>query len=75
MGKQGGAMDDRQERAEAQIAHLTRMVDELSEVVAGQAARLDRLERQLRLLVEREAEREYAQGSSLPMADKPPPHW
>lgn len=68
-------MDDRQQRAEAQIAHLTRVADDLSDVVADQAARLDRLERQLRLLIEREAEREYAQGGSLPMADKPPPHW
>ncbi|PKP81550.1 MAG: SlyX protein [Alphaproteobacteria bacterium HGW-Alphaproteobacteria-2] len=68
-------MEDRQERAEARIAHLTRALDEMSEVVAGQATRLDRLERQLRMLIEREAEREYAQGGSLPMADKPPPHW
>lgn len=68
-------MDDRQEQAETRIAHLTRTAEDLSEVVAGQAARLDRLERQVRMLMEREAEREYAQGGSLPMADRPPPHW
>lgn len=68
-------MDDRQDRAEARIAHLTRALDDMSEVVAAQATRLDRLERHLRLLMEREAEREYAEGGSLPMADKPPPHW
>lgn len=68
-------MEDRQERAEARIAHLMRALDDMSEVMADQATRIDRLERQLRLLVEREAEREYAQGNSLPMADKLPPHW
>jgi len=68
-------MDDRQEQAETRIAHLTRTVEDLSEVIAAQAARIDRLERQVRMLMEREAEREYAQGGSLPMADRPPPHW
>jgi len=68
-------MADRQEQEETRIAHLTRTVEDLSEVIAAQAARIDRLERQVRMLMEREAEREYAQGGSLPMADRPPPHW
>lgn len=59
---------------EEQIAHLTRMVEDLSDVVAEQQSRLSRAERRLGLLLEREAERE-AQAGSLPLADAPPPHY
>lgn len=67
-------MDDRLHRAEEQIAHLTRMVDDLSDVVARQAREIDRLSRRVGLLMEREAERE-ATGNSIPLADQKPPHW
>lgn len=59
---------------EERIAHLTRSVDELSEVVARQAREIDRLARRVGLLLEREAERE-AEGGSIPLADQRPPHW
>ena len=67
-------MPDRLQHCEEQIAHLTRIVDDLSGVVAAQADRLDRLTRQLGLLMSREAERE-AEGGSIPLADQRPPHW
>lgn len=67
-------MTDRLHRAEEQIAHLTRMVDDLSDVVARQAREIDRLSRRVGLLMEREAERE-ATGNSIPLADQKPPHW
>lgn len=59
---------------EERIAHLTRMVEDLSDVVAGQSREIERLSRRVGLLMEREAERE-AEGGSLPLADQRPPHW
>lgn len=58
---------------EERIAHLTRAVDDLSDVVARQAKELDRLTRLVGLLAEREAEREGMGGS--PEANVKPPHW
>jgi SlyX protein len=69
------AQSDRQDRMEEQMAHLSRAVDDLSEMLRAQAARLDRLERRLALLLEREAEREADAGSSVLLADQRPPHW
>lgn len=60
---------------EEQIAHLTRTVDELSDIVAGQSAEIDRLTHRVRMLMEREAEREMDIGGSVPVADQKPPHW
>lgn len=59
---------------EERIAHLVRTVDDLSEVVARQAVELDRLNRRVQMLMEREAERE-ASGGTIPLADERPPHW
>ena len=61
--------------AEETIAHLLRTVEELSEMVARQGRELDQLRVRVRLLMEREAEREFAAGSSIPLADQKPPHW
>lgn len=60
-------------RLEERIAHLTRAVDDLSDVVARQARELDRLTRLVGLLTEREAERETQGGA--PDANVRPPHW
>lgn len=68
-------MSDRINRAEEAIAHLTRMVEDLSEVVARQAGEIARLERHTRLLLERAAEAETMAGSPIPLADQKPPHW
>ena len=57
---------------EERIAHLTRAVDDLSDVVARQARELDRLTRLVGLLTEREAEREQTGGSGE--TDVKPPH-
>ena len=64
---------DRIEALEERIAHLTRAVEDLSDVVARQAAEIDRLTRLTRLLAEREAEREA--GLEAPPANQRPPHW
>jgi SlyX protein len=68
-------MHDRIERAEEQIAHLTRVVEDLSDVVARQETEIARLSRRLGLLLEREAEREAESGGTIPLADQRPPHW
>lgn len=59
---------------EERIAHLTRSVDDLSDVVARQAREIERLSLRVGLLMEREAERE-AEGGGVPLADQRPPHW
>jgi SlyX protein len=61
-------------RLEEQIAHLTRVTDDLSEVVARQEREIARLSRLVGLLAEREAQRE-AEGGTIPLADQKPPHW
>ena len=71
MGKHRGVMTD--QFIEERIAHLTRAVDDLSDVVARQAKELDRLTRLVGLLAEREADREATGGA--PEANVKPPHW
>jgi SlyX protein len=68
-------MTDRNTELEEQVAHLSRVVEDLSEVVARQARDIDALGRRLGLLMEREAEREVAEGGTIPLADQKPPHW
>ena len=68
-------MTDRLHRCEEAIAQLGRTVDDLSGEVARQAGLIDRLTRQMGLLIQREAEREVEGGGSIPLADQRPPHW
>ncbi len=60
---------------EERIAHLMRTVDDLSDVVARQDKEIALLTRRVAMLMEREAERELAEGGSVPLADEKPPHW
>ena len=60
---------------EEQIAHLTRTVEDLSDIVARQEAELALASRRLAVLMEREAGRELDGGGSVPLADQRPPHW
>ena len=66
---------DRIEQLEEKIAHLTRVVDDLSDIVRKQDQVIDRLTRRVGILVEREAEREAEAGTQIPLADQRPPHW
>ena len=68
-------LDRRMDALEEQIAHLTRTVDDLSEVVTRQEREIALLTRRVQLLLEREAEREQDQGGSIALGDQPPPHW
>ena len=60
---------------EERIAHLQRAVDDLSEVVARQDGDLTLLINRVRMLMEREANREAAQGGGVVLGDERPPHY
>lgn len=60
---------------EEQIAHLTKTVEELSDIVARQETELAIATRRLAMLMEREASRELDAGGTVPLADQKPPHW
>ena len=65
---------NRTELLEERVAHLTRAVEDLSDVLAAQQREVDRLTRLVALLAEREADREAA-GFEAPAANQKPPHW
>ena len=56
------------------VAHLSRTVEDLSDVVARQEREIARLSHRVGMLIEREVERE-AEAGSIPLADQRPPHW
>lgn len=60
---------------EEQIAHLTRTVDELNEIVSRQQDTIDMLVRRVQMLMEREAEREAEGSGGVVMGDERPPHY
>lgn len=60
---------------EEKIAHLIRMVDDLSDVVTAQGAEIDRLTRRVEMLMQREGEREASGADNVILADQRPPHW
>jgi SlyX protein len=68
-------MEPRITELEEKIAHLVQVTDDLSDVVARQAREIDRLTRRVEMLMQREAEREYDAGGTVPLADQKPPHW
>lgn len=70
-----GRAETRLTALEERLTHLSRAVEELSDVVASQADEIVILRRRVRLLMEREAERELSEGGQVPLADQKPPHW
>ena len=68
-------LEDRIIAAEEALAHLSKVVEELSEVVARQAREIAVLTRRSEMLMMREAEREADDAHSIPLADQRPPHW
>ncbi len=67
--------DTRINALEEQIAHLTRTVDDLSDIVARQEREIAVLTRRAQLLMEREAEREAQGGGGIVVGDERPPHY
>lgn len=60
---------------EEKIAHLQRVVDDLSDVVARQDQELSRLRTQVDRLVLREAEREAEAPGGVVIGNERPPHY
>ena len=65
----------RLEDLESAVAHLTRTVEELSDITARQHSEIDGLTRRVQMLMEREAEREQSMGGGEIVGDARPPHW
>lgn len=63
------------DKLEEQIAHLTKTVEELSDVVARQDTEIALLQRRVQMLLEREADRESAGGGGVVIGDERPPHY
>jgi len=68
-------MDDRVTKLEELAAHLNEVVDDLSDIVARQEKELAVLGRRMAIVMEREAQRELAEGGTVPLTDQKPPHW
>ncbi|MXQ09628.1 SlyX protein [Alphaproteobacteria bacterium GH1-50] len=63
------------EKLQERLAYLERQADELSDEVARQAKLVDRLARQVGLLIEREATREAEGSGGVVIGDERPPHY
>lgn len=63
------------EQLEEEIAHLTRTVDEMSEMIAQQDKEIRRLTMLVDKLINREAEREAAGMGGVIIGDEKPPHY
>lgn len=68
-------MTDRLQQLEESVAHLNRLVDDLSDIIARQGDDIRQLTRRQTVLMEREAERQAASGGSVALGDQRPPHW
>ena len=60
---------------EERLAHLERITEELSGVVAKQADEIDRLQARVTLLMQREAGREAEGTGGIILGDETPPHY
>ena len=62
-------------KLEEQLAHLTKTVEEMSDIVARQEKEISLLTHRVRILMEREAQREQDAGSHVVLGDERPPHY
>ncbi|QJF52486.1 SlyX family protein [Roseobacter ponti] len=62
-------------KMEEQIAHLTRTVEELSDVIARQEKDITTLNRRVHMLMQREGQRDAEQTGGVVMGDERPPHY
>ncbi|GAA6200481.1 SlyX family protein [Aquicoccus sp. SU-CL01552] len=63
------------QQIEERLAHLTRTVEDLSDVVARQQDEIDRLTRRVEMLMQREASREAEGTGGVVLGDERPPHY
>ena len=69
------AITQSMQHLEEHIAHLTRQIDELNEVVTTQSTEIARLKAQVALLIAREAERAAEGSGGVILGDERPPHY
>ncbi|VDS09628.1 hypothetical protein PARHAE_02831 [Paracoccus haematequi] len=67
--------DNRIRAVEETLAHLTRVTDDLNEVIARQDAEIAILTRRVEMLMRFAAEQQAEAEGSIPLADQRPPHW
>lgn len=60
---------------EERIAHLTRTVEDLNQIVTQQQRDIDRLLARVQMLMEREAAREAEGSGGAVFGDERPPHY
>jgi len=63
------------EHLQERVAHLLKVTDELSDVVARQETEIALLTRRVHMLMEREGEREAAGTGGIVIGDERPPHY
>ena len=62
-------------KLEEHLAHLTRTVEDLSDVVARQEKEIEHLAKRVAMLMEREAAREAEGSGGIVLGDERPPHY
>lgn len=67
--------DTRLTDLESRLAHQSRTVEDLSQVVHRQQKEIDTLTRRVAMLMQRAAEAEEDAAGSAPLADQKPPHY
>ena len=67
--------DTRIRGLEETLAHLTRVTEDLHEVIARQDAEIATLTRRVEMLLRFAAEQQADGAGSIPLADQRPPHW
>ncbi len=60
---------------QTRIAYLERLAEDLSDIVARQTQDIDRLTARVDRLIQREAEREAAEGAAVVIGNERPPHY
>ena len=60
---------------EETLAHLTRVTEDLHEVIARQDTEIATLTRRVEMLMRFAAEQQAGADGTIPLADQRPPHW
>lgn len=60
---------------EETLAHLTRVTEDLHEVIARQDTEVVTLTRRVEMLMRSAAEQQAGADGTIPLADQRPPHW
>lgn len=67
-------MTDKTIHLEERLAHTTKLAEDLSDIVAAQAKRIETLEKRVSALMEMARDTAQGEGSAT-FGDQPPPHW